>query len=257
MRSRYLDIDDRTQDLAEQLRDDPSAAEEFLRRYELSWVYHDNALEGVVFSGEELEKAMTGPPLTDIASLNALRDIRNLKAAIDIVRAEAQTRKAKVTLALVRKLYETLHAGIESRQSADFRKEIPLHRAYFHEIAQPGRIAAQLESLLEWSESPDFRSLHAIQKASRLHHGFMHMQVYPFTEGSGKIARLLSNLVLIASGYQPCIIHTIDRQRYYESLKSPESTLRDLMIESMENGIASGEKFMREARRQRYARAAR
>jgi Fic family protein len=83
------------------------------------------------------------------------------------------------------------------------------------------------------------------------------MQIYPYTDGSGKIARLLSNLVLVSSGYQPCIIHTIDRQRYYESLKLPESALRELMIESMENGIASGEKFMREARRQRYARAAR
>jgi hypothetical protein len=29
------------------------------------------------------------------------------------------------------------------------------------------------------------------------------------------------------------------------------------MIESIENAIVSGEKFMREARRQRYARAAR
>ncbi|HEY7516134.1 MAG TPA: Fic family protein [Vicinamibacteria bacterium] len=255
MRSRYLDIDDRTQDLAEQLRDEPSAAEEFLRRYELSWVYHENALEGVVFSGEELAKALSGPPLTDIASLNALRDVRNFKAAIDIVRLEAQNRKPRITLALVRKLYETLHAGIESRQVAEFRKEIPLHRAYFHEIAQPGRIAAQLDTLLEWTDSADYRGFHAVQKASRLQHGFM--QIYPYTDGSGKIARLLSNLVLVSSGYQPCIIHTIDRQRYYESLKLPESALRELMIESMENGIASGEKFMREARRQRYARAAR
>ena len=51
MRSRYLDIEDRTQDLADLLRDEPILAHDFLRKYELSWIYHENALEGVVFSG--------------------------------------------------------------------------------------------------------------------------------------------------------------------------------------------------------------
>jgi Fic family protein len=246
MRSRYLDIDDRTQDLADLLRDEPDIAAEFLSKYELSWVYHENALEGVVFTEDELKNALSNQPLTAVAAINASRDIRNFKAAIDVVRAEAEARRPKITLPLVNKLYETLHAGIEARAVAEFRKDIPLHRAYFHEIAQPSRIAGMLTTLLEWTESVDFKGMHAIQKASKLQHGFM--QVYPFTEGSGKVARLLANLILINERYQPCIIHTIDRQRYYESLKQPESQLRELMMESMENALSSGEKFMREAR---------
>ena len=245
MRSRYLDIEDRTQDLAELLRDHPEHGQEFVRKYELSWIYHENALEGVVFSGQELETALAHPPLTEIAAVNAFRDIRNLKAAIDLVRAESSSRKPRITLALVKRLYETIHAGIESRAVAEFRREIPLHRAYFHDIAQPSRIAAQLETLLEWCESAEFRGAHPIQQASRLQHGFM--QVYPYTEGSGKIARLLANLLLLHAEYLPCIVHTIDRQRYYESLKLPEPQLRDLMMESMENALTSGEKYMREA----------
>ena len=108
---------------------------------------------------------------------------------------------------------------------------------------------------MEYCDSADFRNAHPIQRASRLQHGFM--QVYPFTDGSGKIARLLANLVLVHEGYQPCIIHTIDRSRYYESLKQPESVLRDLMMESMENGLANGEKFFQEALASRAKRAAR
>ncbi len=246
MRSRYLDIDDRTQDLADLLRERPAAGEEFLRKFELSWVYHENALEGVVFSGEELESALSPGPVTELAVLNAFRDIRNFKAAIEVVRSEAANRKPHLTLSLVKKLYETLHAGMGTRSSAEFRKDIPLHRAYFHEIAQPARIGGQLDALLEWTESSEFRALHPVQQASRLQHGFM--QVYPYTDGSGKIARLLSNLLLIHGAYQPCIIHTIDRQRYYESLKLPESQLRDLMLESIENALTSGEKFMHAAR---------
>jgi len=255
MRSRYLDLEDRTQDLAELLRDEPVLAREFLRKYELSWIYHESALEGVVYSGQELELALANQPVTEASAVSAYRDIRNFKVAIDLIRGEAAGKKPKVSLALVKKLNETIHAGIEARASADFRKEIPLHRAYFHEIAQPARIVAQLAKLLEWCESAEFRSSHPIQKASKLQHGFM--QVYPYTEGSGKIARLLANLLLIHGGYQPCIIHTIDRQRYYESLKQPESSLRELMMESMENGIANGEKLFRQALAARAKRASR
>jgi Fic family protein len=245
MRSRYLDIDDRIQDLAEILRDDPAIAGEFLRKYEISWIFHENALEGLVFSRPELETALTTQPLTDVASINALREIRNFKAAVEVVRTESATRRPKITQELVTRLYETLQAGIESRAATGFRKDIPLHRAYFHEIAQPGRVAGQLAELLHWTESGEFRGMHVVQRASRLHHGFM--QIYPYTDGSGKIARLLANLVLMHADYQPCVIHAIDRQRYYESLKLPESSLRELMLESIENGLTTAEKFVRSA----------
>jgi Fic family protein len=252
MRRRHLDIEDRTQDLADQLRDEPEAAQEFLRMYELSWIHHENALEGVMFTGQEIETALENLPVADASSLNAFRDVRNFKAATGVIREEALV-KPRITLELVRKLYQTLHAGNESRLAADFRKEIPLHRAYFHDIAQPVRIQELLAKLLAWTESPDFEDMHPVQRASKLQHSFM--QVYPYTEGSGKIARLLANLLLIHDGYQPCIIHTIDRQRYYESLKQAEPVLRDLMMESMENGLANAEKYLRHAVRLRRAAA--
>ena len=245
MRTRYLDIDDRTQDLADLLKHQPAVAQEFSNKYELSWIYHDSALEGVVYTGQEIEIALAGQLLAEVGSMAMFRDIRNAKAAIEVVRAEAASKKLKISLPLVKQLYATLHAGNEARANADFRKDIPLHRAYFHEIAQPGQIAAKLGEFLEVCESADFKAAHPIHRASRLQHGFMH--VYPYTEGSGRIARLLANLVLMHAGYQPCVIHTIDRQRYYESLKLAEPTLRELMMESMENGLTSAEKFCREA----------
>ena len=65
MRSRYVDIDDRMDDLADRMRADPDLATEFHEKYELSWLYHENALEGVVYSPQELATALAGPTLTD------------------------------------------------------------------------------------------------------------------------------------------------------------------------------------------------
>ncbi len=244
MRTRFVDIDDRMEDLADRLRGAPELTEEFLRRYELSWLYHENALEGVVYTGQELATALDNPTVADAAFVNAFQEIRNHKVAIDLVREEAKAKKLRVNLTLVKRLYDTLGAGIDGRTSQEFRKDMPLHRAYFHEIAQPAKIPALLQKVLDACDSADFRNAHPIQRAAKLHHGFM--QVFPWTENSGRVARLLANLVLLQSGYRvPCIIHATDRQRYYESLRLPETVLRDLTIEALDNALEQAEKFFR------------
>ncbi len=231
------------------MADEPEVGAEFLKVYELSWLYHENALEGAVYTAQELAQALQNHPVNDSISIAAHREVRNHKAAIDLVRAEAALKKPKVNLTVVKGIYETLGQGFEHRQTAEFRKEMPLHRAYFHEIAQPAKIQPLLAKLFEVVESADFRGSHPVQQAARFHHGFM--QIYPFTENSGKVARLLANLLLLHGGLQPCIIHSIDRQRYYDSLKQPEPVLRDLMLEAIENGLANAEKLVRQARADR------
>ncbi len=255
MRTRFVDIDDRMDDLADRMRADPEVAEDFLRKYELSWLHHENALEGVVYTGQELATALANQPVADATFVGAFQEIRNHKAAIDLVRAEAQSKKLRVHLTLVKRLVETLVNGGEGKGAVEFRKDMPLHRAYFHEIAQPAKIQPLLQKVLDACDSADFRNAHLVQRAVRLHHGFM--QVFPYTEQSGRVARLLSNLVLLQGGYRlPCIIHATDRQRYYESLRMPETTLRDLTIEALDNAPNQAEKAFRElpARRRKAAR---
>ena len=246
MRTRFVDIDDRMDDLADRMRADPDLGEDFLTRYELSWLYHENALEGVVYTGQELATALQNAPLADATFVGALHEIRNHKIAIDVVREEAKAKKLRVNLTLVRKLYETLGAGIEGRSEAEFRKDMPLHRAYFHEIAQPAKIPALLQKALDYTESSEFRSVHVVQAATRFHHGFM--QAFPYTENSGRIARLLVNLLLIHEGYPLlCIVHSTDRQRYYDSLRFPEAALRDLTLEALDNALTQAEKYFAQA----------
>jgi Fic family protein len=255
MRTRYVDFDDRHQDLAERMRADPAMAAEFLRKWDVSWLYHENAMEGVVYTETELYTAMANQPVADAAFLRALLEIRNHKTALDLIRAEAAQKKAKINLTTVKKLYETLGAGIEGRSEAEYRKEMPLHRAYYHEIAQPARIAALLQKLCEQAESAEWRNTHPIQRATKIQHGFM--QIYPFTENSGRVARLLANLVLLGAGYLPVIIHATDRQRYYDSFRLPEATLRDLTMEAIENGLAHAEKVFAGVQPSRARKAAR
>jgi Fic family protein len=246
MRTRYVDFDDRMEDLADRLRGEAELVQDFLSRYEVSWLYHENALEGVVYSSQELTTALANAPVADATYVSALQNIRNHKVAADLVRAEAGAKKLKVNLTLVKRIHEALTAGQEGKAAADWREDMPLHRAYYHEIAQPAKIAPLLQKVLDTCDSADFRNAHPIQQAAKLHHGFM--QAFPFTEHSGRVARLLANMVLFHAGYRlPVIIHATDRQRYYDSLRLPEATLRDLTIEALDNSLTQAEKFFAHA----------
>jgi Fic family protein len=200
-----------------------------------------------VFTSSELLAALNPNALpTEASQVPIFQEIRNHKAALDLVRAEARNKKSKVTVTLVKKLYEVLGAGIEGREKAVYRKEMPLHRTYFHEIAQPTKIPSQLEKVVEATGESEFRELPPLEQAATLQ--WQVMQVFPFSDNSGKVGRLLSQYVLLRHGYLPVIIHASDRQRYYESLRVPLVGLRHLLIDAMANSLENALKFFEQDR---------
>ena len=193
MKTRYLDIDDRTNELRLLMRKDSQKAREFLGKFDCSLIYHENALEGIVFSSVELLAALDPNAVAADASLvPVFTEIRNHKAALEEVRKEARDAKSRITVTLMKKLYEILGTGIEGREKANYRRDMPLHRTYFHDIAQPPRIPIQLEKLVDFTTTAEYREMHPVHQAATVQ--YMFMQAFPFTDNSGKVARLLSHL---------------------------------------------------------------
>jgi Fic family protein len=256
MQTRFVEIDDRNEDVKDLLGEDAAVARDFLQKYELSLFHHENALEGTMYSVHELSAALSGVTVAEASTMKGYREIQNDRAALEWVRSEAQGKKLKVTLATAQTLYEILGRGFDDEgEKAELRAEVPLHRTYFHEIAPPAKIPALLEKLWTLCDSNDFRQIHPIQQSSRFQYEFM--RIFPFTERSGKIARLIGNLHLMHAGHLPCVIHSIDRQRYFESFRFGEPHLRDLLLDSVDNALSNAEKYLKQALRARARRAAR
>ena len=110
-----------------------------------------------------------------------------------------------------------------------------------------------MRKLVEWMESDEFADLHPITRAVKAH--FRVLSVYPWTKNSGKVARLLMNFILIKHGYLPAVIHSIERQRYYEVLRFENDGLMNLVVESLENSIETTAKFLDEINGLRVKRA--
>jgi len=273
VKERYQGIDDKNEDLRDYLATYREKGQAFLERYEMSWIYHDSALEGVVYSPQELNAALRGEMTkpAEASLMPLILEIRNHKAAVDYIREEARSsgkKVAQITLTQIKRIQDLISGNTPEAQAAralterrektekelakekeksGYRKDMPLHRTYFHEIAQPAKIQPLLEKLVDFTASAEFRELHPIEQSSVVQHQFLH--IFPFVEHSGKIGRMCSNLIQLRHHYLPCVIHSIDRQKYYESFRGPVDSFRLLLVDAMGNSLDNALKYFRDLSR--------
>lgn len=237
-RDTFRDIDDRTDELRDLADSHPDIWAEFVNGFAMSWIYHENALEGIVLTHAEITSALNGRPIAP----ETYGDVRNLKLAMDLIRREAAEVGGKIDMALLRRIHATLGSNDPNFQPARYRKDIPLHRAYFHDIAQPQLIPSRIAKLLDWAMDNDPDEEDAVRFAAQFHHEFM--SVFPFAEHTGKTGRLVLNYVLMRHGYLPVIFHATERQRYYDTLRQPRKEMEALLNDMMSNCIENGVKFI-------------
>lgn len=243
-------IDRRTEAIQAKLQQSQELTNEFYSRLDLSWIYHDNALEGIVLSFSELNAAIDEAIISDSTLIPTYDEVQNHKEAIELVRETANKKKTVFGLDYLKKLHHVLSIERTPRSgkappkppAGQYRKDNPLHRMYFHEIAQPEKISYQMRKIISWLTSEEAKTIHPIKRAALAHYKLI--AIFPWPRYSGKVARLLMNAMLLRDGYLPAIVHAIERQRYYEVLRQPPETLIELIIESCTQTLESAEKFI-------------
>ncbi len=216
---------------------------QFERALEMSWIYHDSALEGVVYTQPELRAAIIDQEVPDSSMLPVFDEIRNHQLAIEMIRDMAKKKRFAMSLDVIKKVYAQLAPEeLEGKAQPTYRKDMPLHRLYFHEISQPEKISYKMRQLVQWITAPDTkRSTHVVRLAARTHYQLLH--IYPFPRQSGKVARLIMNLILLQHGYPPVVIHATQRQRYYEALKQSEDAVAKLINEALGSSVEATIRF--------------
>src|SRR5208282_5256063 len=100
-----------------------------------------------------------------------------------------------------------------------------------------------LRQVIDWINDPELRrSRTPVRLAARAHYDLV--RIFPFTADSGKVARLVMNLLLLRIGYPPAIIHSTERQRYYEALKGSSAVMHSIVQDAIDNSLASIEKLL-------------
>ncbi len=212
---------------------------------DLSWIAHDSALEGVVYTLQELKTAIdpNASFVGDSSLQPVVEEIRRHREALNFVRDFAIKRRQPITLDVLKKIYVILHPEEGDVKTVKYRKDIPQHRLYFHEYAPPDKITYKMRQIVDWVNDPETRRARTtVRIASRAHYDIL--RVFPFANDSGKVARLFMNLLLLRGGYPPAIVHSTERQRYYEALKGSSATMNTIVQDAIDNSLASIEKLL-------------
>jgi Fic family protein len=247
---RALSVEERTASLEGRLKNAPPEVQAKYRDdLDISWIAHDSALEGVVYTLPELKSAIAasevpvGPVAFDSSMQPVVEEIRRHREALNFIRDFATKRRLAVTVDVVKRIYCLLHPEEGDVKTVKYRKDIPQHRLYFHEYAPPDKIAYKLRQVIDWVNEPETRRTRTpVRVASRAHYDLL--RIFPFATDSGKLARLVMNLLLLRSGYPPAIIHSTERQRYYDALKGSSAAMNAIVSDAMENSLASIEKLL-------------
>jgi Fic family protein len=235
----------------------PAAVEqEFRSKLMISLIYHDSALEGEVLTHSEIKAATDTSIISDSSLIPSYEDITNFNASVSVaLQLAGQKKRVPVGLELIKQLFGILDPAAKSSNYA-YRKENPLHRLYYHDIAAPEEIAAGMKKLDKWLGSDEFSALEPIEQAAEAH--WRLMAIFPWLQQSGRLSRILSLMILEQAGYPLPVIHSIDRQAYYEALRSSDRRpLIRLYLEAVETTASSALRVYEEvgAYRGRGARA--
>ncbi len=239
-----LSVEERWATINERLNGlDDQFHREYRESFEMSWVYHDSALEGVVYTFQELKTAID--PNMSVVADSGLQpvcdEIRRHRQAIEYVRELSEKKRVPISVDTIKKIYCILHPEEGDVKTVKYRKDIPQHRLYFHEYAAPDKIAYKARQVIDWLNGPEPKKLKSpIRIAARIHYDLL--RVFPFPQDSGKVSRLLMNVLLMRAGHPPAIIHSTERQRYYEALKGQLPVIVSMVSESIMNALLSIEK---------------
>lgn len=118
----------------------------------------------------------------------------------------------------------------------------PIRDNIVYHYCPPEQVASEMEHLVR-IYNHELRDVHILVKAAFLHHAFV--QIHPFQDGNGRIARLLASFVLIKEGLFPLSIDRDERSSYIDALENADKCdYQDLVDIFSNNQIISIEKAL-------------
>lgn len=248
VRGRFYDIEEKTEALRELMRTLSKEEQDDLQEaWAIAYIHHDCALDGAVLNHEELRPVCSRKVAQTPRAMNGVQLVKNhhdLLRALLAQKCFAQKGEGLIlTVETLTGLNEAIMLNLPRKKPGQWRKEMPLHRTYFHTFMEPEEIQQGLEAVCKTTQEEEFQSQHPVNQAALFHHAFM--QVFPFAEGTGTIGRHLMNGFLVRGGYDPCVIHASDRQAYYEALLTGPEALRSLTLDSLEAQVEAQIKYVK------------
>lgn len=208
------------------------------QKLRIEWNYHSNAIEGNTLTlGETRMLILHG--LT--ARGKPMRDHLDIEGHDDAVKAIEEAVREDYTLnqAFIRNLHKVLlkepyempaeapdgrraMRPIAVGQYKAMPNNVRTRTGEMHYFAPPEQVQPMMSDLIDWCRTKEAEGEHPIVIAATFHYRFV--QIHPFDDGNGRMARLLMNLILMRHGYTIAMVQRDGRDRYIAEIEQAQTT---------------------------------
>ena len=191
----------------------PKSLEALAAWYEVELTYTSNAIEGNTLSRSEtaivLEKGITigGKPLKDHLEALGHRD------ALGFARTLA-TAGEKVREIDIREIHRLIITRVDPEEAGRYSTHQRTIAGSPLVLPSPAEISPLMGDFAAWLATAPAGPATAFEAHARL------VAIHPFSDGNGRSARLLMNLLLMQAGYPPVVIGPEHRAAYIDALQT-------------------------------------
>jgi len=182
----------------------------------LRHTYNSNAIEGNTLTLSETKLVLEEGITIGGKSLREHLEATNNAQGYDLI-VRLAGEKAPINHVTIQQIHEIVTRGILEDAGRYRTRNVRITGAS-KSPADWSRIVREMDTLLAALEEPDSD---VVATSVFLHHRFV--AIHPFTDGNGRVARLLTNLYLRRHGYPPVILDKSDRQKYYRALHDADN----------------------------------
>lgn len=184
----------------------------------LEWTYNSNGIEGNTLTLRETQVVLEGITVGGKSIKEHLEAINHEQAILFL--DELVKDNEPITEWNIKNIHGLILKEIDNENAGKYRGENVTIKGATHIPPDYIKVPELMEKLILNYET--WNNYHPIIRAALLHGELV--KIHPFIDGNGRTSRLLMNLELMNSGYNPVIIKKEDRLKYYETLDKAHTT---------------------------------
>lgn len=193
----------------------PDIIKQIQEYYKIGFTYSSNALEGNTLDLAEtkvvLEDGLTinGKPMKD--HLEAVGHASAFNELLELAKG------GEISEENIKNLHKLFYTKIDCENAGKYRTKPVIVTGADTAFPHPDELNYKMQEFI--ASLPALKNkLHAIEFAAMVHALFVN--IHPFIDGNGRVARLLMNLALLQAGYNITIIPPVVRADYIRALQA-------------------------------------
>jgi len=187
--------------------------EDIKLRFVANFVFESNALEGNSLTLKNFSDIVFENRVSNSADLREVYDARNSYAVF----SHLLTLRREITESFIIDLHKKIVKNIDARIGY---KKIPNFLLGTNvKLTAPENVAQEMKNLLRWYNE-NKEKMYPLELAFRFHHSFE--SIHPFSDGNGRVGRMLLNYILLKQGYFPIILRKTQRTKYLKALHAAD-----------------------------------